>query len=1374
MSWKRVLAVLAIALVAAPAAPVELIGSVAPFGSGANVGTNTTVACPAYLYLNVLVSSGAHIETVPLSDVQAIVSWDAGASILFPSENTIPLKPSVTIDLTIGPKNDPVGVLWYEGSFTSGACGEWRVMNIEVSDEELYGSSFFSPIRVSFRLYDATTGAGLPPEAFNITAEFPGYDNGLGTVYTMLNETALGLPYLDTYANLNVTVRVRDYFGNLLYNQTRKFYTNFSTDCGSGACPPWLRNQQTWDIPLSVYSFKVYNQKPDQFIKTKLYWNGTGAGEEVYAPNSGLFPWWWNSDYAYRQRLRINTTTDVMAGYDLNLSLAASSYVSSGKILADYRDLRVVYWNGSDWVEVTRSYDGSNLKFEAQALDTEMPLAPANGSWHFEEGTGTTAADFSGNGLTATLFSGPTWATGRYGTGYSVTLDGSNDYIQATGSSTVEFRAGDFTVEAWFLKPSTTTGYDNWFGVAKWNTGAAPGTNEWVLALGDADGTGEKPSFEIESGATTYAVESSGAISLNSWTHLAGVREGTNTKIYMNGVLVGTQAIGTVAVNEVASRKVTIGISDGLVDSGFHAAFSVDDVRIYNYSRTADQIACDAGRYCVAINDTTTTRDYWLYYGNQLAGAAPAIETYKSMITSTSGIKLYWRMEETSGTAEPDVSGNGQTGTIGTAVTKQWPGSMNDSKAYFFPSSPHDSTTRITSTNAFTDASLTLESWVKVSGTDPGYRPIIGDRETASDFNAMLYIIQNTLTLRAHVFNAVGSQVTIDSTLTLIANEWNHVVQVADSTGLHLYINGREDGNSPASMAGQSVRTSNANTWKVGNDPDGTTVSFNGYEDEAAIYSSALTGTAVYQHYKEGLEANNSTVATVALDSSQGFEWFQSPGETVERFLNPGYYQIQIVTDNRTGVQTKANLGVNITETNYYMVSGTNITRFIGDFASIYFQTQVIANAFRPDVIHYGDLLPTAPTTLRAMSVDEDAVLDDPFSVLTGTAAYGGAAGTNVTSFAPNMSSEGGIEGSLLTTVTVLKDEFVFSGAEPSITHLWINWTSNGTNIYESSTLPPSLTLAGIGGDVYVVTNRSVQTTRISDFRAVWTFSTAYYPTTKRYEVTLSLNNSMNRTVYNPYWFIAFPENKSINITSAAVKDIDNDVWLQKGQNFEVAQGGYYMTFDGLNASTVRHFFFQFFDLNSTVGQSTIVRQVSQIDREAWRDSSAYWSGTASFSHEFAAPYNGDLVIKFTCAECTRIRWETLELVDETSGRKLDATEFLAGGGSVTIIGSSVGELGVGEVRTYKAHFQLELTPAPSEFSIYAPFIVFFGVAISIFLLTFGATLFSLLGYFLLGGRAEGQQRKDRRQAWFAAFVFLGFMTVLMYMGRPEGMHFFA
>ena len=227
MTWKRVLAVIAIALVAVPAAPVELIGSVAPFGSGANVGTNTTVACPAYLYLNVLVSSGAHIETVPLSDVQAIVSWDAGASILFPSENTIPLKPSVTIDLTIGPKNDPVGVLWYEGSFTSGACGEWRVMNIEVSDEELYGSSFFSPIRVSFRLYDATTGAGLPPEAFNITAEFPGYDNGLGTVYTMLNETALGLPYLDTYANLNVTVRVRDYFGNLLYNQTRKFYTNF-------------------------------------------------------------------------------------------------------------------------------------------------------------------------------------------------------------------------------------------------------------------------------------------------------------------------------------------------------------------------------------------------------------------------------------------------------------------------------------------------------------------------------------------------------------------------------------------------------------------------------------------------------------------------------------------------------------------------------------------------------------------------------------------------------------------------------------------------------------------------------------------------------------------------------------------------------------------------------------------------------------------------------------------------------------------------------------------------------------------------------------------------------------------------------------------
>src|SRR5690348_7826571 len=62
--------------------------------------------------------------------------------------------------------------------------------------------------------------------------------------------------------------------------------------------------------------------------------------------------------------------------------------------------------------------------------DFKKPMPPAPNvttEIRFNEGTGTTAADGSGNGHTATLTNGPTWVAGKYG--QAVNLDGTNDYL---------------------------------------------------------------------------------------------------------------------------------------------------------------------------------------------------------------------------------------------------------------------------------------------------------------------------------------------------------------------------------------------------------------------------------------------------------------------------------------------------------------------------------------------------------------------------------------------------------------------------------------------------------------------------------------------------------------------------------------------------------------------------------------------------------------------------------------------------------------------------------------------------------------------------------------------------------------------------------
>ena len=47
--------------------------------------------------------------------------------------------------------------------------------------------------------------------------------------------------------------------------------------------------------------------------------------------------------------------------------------------------------------------------------------------WKFDEGSGTTAYDSSGNGYDGTLEGGATWADGRFGGG--IELDGTSGYV---------------------------------------------------------------------------------------------------------------------------------------------------------------------------------------------------------------------------------------------------------------------------------------------------------------------------------------------------------------------------------------------------------------------------------------------------------------------------------------------------------------------------------------------------------------------------------------------------------------------------------------------------------------------------------------------------------------------------------------------------------------------------------------------------------------------------------------------------------------------------------------------------------------------------------------------------------------------------------
>lgn len=82
-----------------------------------------------------------------------------------------------------------------------------------------------------------------------------------------------------------------------------------------------------------------------------IYTNNTSAKVSVVAPRN-----WWNLDYDYRKQISIinNVASTLGSGYSVCLIVNTASLVSGGKMLPSGNDLRIVYLNGSSWVEIDR------------------------------------------------------------------------------------------------------------------------------------------------------------------------------------------------------------------------------------------------------------------------------------------------------------------------------------------------------------------------------------------------------------------------------------------------------------------------------------------------------------------------------------------------------------------------------------------------------------------------------------------------------------------------------------------------------------------------------------------------------------------------------------------------------------------------------------------------------------------------------------------------------------------------------------------------------------------------------------------------------------------------------------------------------------
>src|SRR3989339_1810844 len=195
-----------------------------------------------------------------------------------------------------------------------------------------------------------------------------------------------------------------------------------------------------------------------------------------------------------------------------------------------------------------------------------------SGEWKFEENTGTTAGDTSGNNNNGTLSGStlPLWTTGKVGKGLQ--FDGLNSYVNIADSSSLDVTAG-ISLEAWVK--SEVTDQD--------------GATRRIMDKGAtyALGASDKAYIKIFIGGAASSAEKVWTTGdANVWHHIVGTYNGTVLKLYQDGVLQNQVSVsGVIDTNtnpvQIGRQSATAGRFKGIID----------EVKIYNRALTDAEVA---------------------------------------------------------------------------------------------------------------------------------------------------------------------------------------------------------------------------------------------------------------------------------------------------------------------------------------------------------------------------------------------------------------------------------------------------------------------------------------------------------------------------------------------------------------------------------------------------------------------------------------------------------------------------------------------------------------------------------------------------------------------------------------------------------------
>lgn len=407
---------------------------------------------------------------------------------------------------------------------------------------------------------------------------------------------------------------------------------------------------------------------------------------------------------------------------------------------------------------------------------------------------GTTFTDVKGKTVTVNGNAQTKTATKKFGTA-SAYFDGTGDYLVVPNSADLNFGTGDFTIELWFNKSSTSNKgiFHMYSGIPNPSVDGVgvgyDGTQFQIYAQNANNGTG---AFTLIAGA---------------WYHLALVRSSGSTRLYVNGVQLGS-AVSHAA--NISGNQLNIGL---YYDPTFTFDGYIDDLRI---TRGVARYTANFQPAQYAFPETRTPVKTYLdpYYDN---------------------VVLNMHMNGPSGsTAFVDEKGH-TVKVYGNASVSTAQSVFGGTSAYFdgtgdglYIDTPYSSVGNLS-------GDYTIELWVYWNTLPPGSssgaeRVLLGQMNWPEGAYAGWWSFLG-VNYGCQLYYGNGTA-RVDYTFAWKVNTWYHLALCRSGTSTSLYVNGTLVGTGSTTGA---LMQNNSRALSIGSDTGGDVNASHAYFDDIRI-----------------------------------------------------------------------------------------------------------------------------------------------------------------------------------------------------------------------------------------------------------------------------------------------------------------------------------------------------------------------------------------------------------------------------------------------------------------------------------------------------------------------------------------------------------